>query len=231
MNREGSYNTANGGDDTLNGGDGADKLYGDAYTMNAGASSAAHGGDDVLNGGAGDDELYGDAYSMNTGGPDETAYGGDDVLNGGSGDDFLWGDAHDLNTGFPSPTKVAIGGHDTFVFEEGSGHDIIYDFGFGNDQPGGRDQIDLSAFMADMFPALAHIPFDVLPSKALAALAAHWTDVGWDLLQQDGVMTDTGKNIVIDLGLAFQDEPGVDTIELVHVANISDLIVDDFIFV
>ena len=53
-----------GGDNTLNGGRGADEIYGGS-------------GNDALNGGAGDDALYGGA--------------GDDALDGGAGDDLLIG--------------------------------------------------------------------------------------------------------------------------------------------
>ena len=56
------------------------------------------GGNDSLVGNAGNDKLYGGV--------------GDDTLTGGKGNDSLWGDA----------------GKDTFIYEKGSGKDVIYDF-------------------------------------------------------------------------------------------------------
>lgn len=67
-------------------------------------------GDDTLIGGDGEDDLYGD--------------NGQDTLIGGSGNDDLWGGKSG----------------DVFVFTDGSGNDIIYDF----DLSGNRDTIDLT---------------------------------------------------------------------------------------
>lgn len=67
-------------------------------------------GDDTLIGGDGEDDLYGD--------------NGQDTLIGGFGNDDLWGGK----------------GGDVFVFTDGSGNDIIYDF----DSNGNRDTIDLT---------------------------------------------------------------------------------------
>ena len=62
--------TTVGGNDTLNGGDEFDALFGDARFM----SDAAVGGNDTLTGGAGDDDLYGDGIRS------DNAVGGADVF-------------------------------------------------------------------------------------------------------------------------------------------------------
>ncbi len=68
-------------------------------------------GSDTMTGGDGDDVLIGDN------GANFTWQNGNDVLNGGAGNDLLFGN----------------GGADTFVFEDGFGHDIIGDFEHGVD--------------------------------------------------------------------------------------------------
>ena len=69
-------------------------------------------GRDIINGGAGDDEIYG--------GEDN------DTINGGEGNDYLDGGP----------------GNDTFIFEPGSGKDVIMDFTTGT----GGDRIELRGF-------------------------------------------------------------------------------------
>jgi Ca2+-binding RTX toxin-like protein len=66
---------ANGGHDTLSGGDGIDLLVGDAWDI------VVNGGDDKLSGDKGNDALVGEEL------PGEAANGGDDFLNGGGGND------------------------------------------------------------------------------------------------------------------------------------------------
>ena len=89
--------------DLLRGGDGDDTLRGkrgDDFLF-------GNDGDDRLFGNRGDDELFGGA------GNDRLKGGaGDDLIDGGAGNDRLWGNA----------------GEDTFVFGNGSGHDVIEDF-------------------------------------------------------------------------------------------------------
>lgn len=97
-----------GGPDLLEGGAGADRLFG----HNAGDVLDGGEGDDVLSGGGGADELLG--------GPgDDALYaqGANDVLVGGSGNDTLLGGT----------------GEDRFVFDVGSGSDIVGDFTSGED--------------------------------------------------------------------------------------------------
>jgi serralysin len=86
-------------------------LVGDASNM----SGNAHGGDDILLGSSRDNFLYGDAqtYAPFTAG---SITGGKDMLNGGGGNDQLWGGPND----------------DRFVFNKGSGLDVINDFDQGN---------------------------------------------------------------------------------------------------
>ncbi|GAB58547.1 hypothetical protein RNAN_1520 [Rheinheimera nanhaiensis E407-8] len=89
-------------DDVLQGGAGDDMLYG-------------QDGDDELQGGAGNDELHGGKGKdlLFGGDGNDRLYGGDsdDVLNGGAGNDWLEGGS----------------GVDTYVFQQGSGDDIVFD--------------------------------------------------------------------------------------------------------
>ncbi|WP_298256538.1 Hint domain-containing protein [uncultured Litoreibacter sp.] len=92
-----------GGDDTVTGGSGDDRIY-------------LGEGEDVADGGTGQDQLFGED--------------GDDILTGGAGDDQLTGGA----------------GDDIFVYADGAGNDIIYDFDMGDPDDDGftNDQLDVS---------------------------------------------------------------------------------------
>lgn len=150
-----------GGNDILRGGDGNDSLFGDDGNdyLDGGP------GDDSLVGGDGDDiyivDSEGDAvtewFHFGLGGTDTirssvdytlganlenlTLYGGDglratgnsaaNIIKGNSGDNTIAGMAG-------NDVLYGMGGKDTFVFAEGSGYDVIKDFGWG-------DRIDLSA--------------------------------------------------------------------------------------
>ena len=72
-------------------------------------------GNDLADGGTGDDKVVGGA--------------GSDTITGGAGDDHLWGGEW-----------TADGNADLFIFEAGSGQDMIHDF------ETGADVIDLSAY-------------------------------------------------------------------------------------
>lgn len=118
--------TGNGGKDTLEGNGGRDALSGG-------------GGRDALNGGGGKDLLEGnggkDTLEGAGGRDDLDGGGGKDELNGGGGKDRIEGGrGADLLTGG--------GGRDTFVFERGSGADIILDWRDRQD----RIEIDGAAF-------------------------------------------------------------------------------------
>lgn len=111
----------NGGDDALWGGTGRDRLFGgtgrDTLNGQAGNDRLVGGaGSDMILGGAGNDRLSG-----NGGDDDLFAEDGADVLNGDAGSDILdGGNGDDRLTGG--------GGVDAFVFNAGTGNDIITDF-------------------------------------------------------------------------------------------------------
>jgi len=152
----------NEGDDTLNGGDGEDTLNGGI------GDDTLHGrdGDDVLNGEDGDDGLNGGRGddTLNGGDGDDHLSGsqGMDTLNGDEGDDTLlgWADDDELNGGEGEDTLNGGEGQDTlnggignddlrggddadmFIFDLGTGEDIIRDF-----EPG-EDTIMLNGFGA-----------------------------------------------------------------------------------
>ena len=120
------------GNDRLHGGDGYDNIDGGA------GSDVLRGGarGDTLSGGDGNDALYGEAgWDLLIGGRGHDSLFGDggqdrlfgnqgnDILNGGAGNDLLWGGL----------------GNDRFVFTDGFGQDVIYDF-----DPATDDVIDLS---------------------------------------------------------------------------------------
>lgn len=121
------------GNDTIFGGDGGDYLFGDT---DLGIGNVDWQVDDFLSGDAGDDLLVGDAPFLF-----DTAIGGDDTLNGGAGNDTLWGDGTLLDD--------ATGGADVFVFDLGSGLDVIMDFEID------KDLIDISAYGITAFSDLA----------------------------------------------------------------------------
>ena len=107
-----------GGNDTIVGDDGRDMMFGGS-------------GRDHLRGGAGNDKLIGgngaDHLSGNRGADVLLGGTGRDVLNGNAGNDMMRGGA----------------GLDTFVFDNGFGHDTIADFSTVN-----REKIDLSQVTA-----------------------------------------------------------------------------------
>jgi Ca2+-binding RTX toxin-like protein len=124
------FDSAQGGNDILTSNSSlVAHLYGDCHDM----FDSAQGGNDTLNGGSGNDFLYGDAqnYVPTFAG---SITGGTDILNGGAGNDQLWGGPND----------------DTFVFNVGSGNDVINDFNKGNSVVGStateHDVIDVQAY-------------------------------------------------------------------------------------
>lgn len=134
---------AQGGADTITGGDGAEnEIYGDFNTVNLAEFTRAAGGDDVLTGGDADayvnlNILYGDARTIY--GTAGEFIGGDDILYGGLGaTDYLYGDWITDSTSGSASTK---GGADRFVFNLDGGDDIIFDL-----RSADNDVIDLSAF-------------------------------------------------------------------------------------
>ncbi len=124
-------NSADGG--TAFSGTGNDRVYGDD-------------GADVLGAGTGIDVASGfdgnDSFFMNTGNDIAIGGDGDDSLFGGQGDDRLYGEADEDFLYGGTGNDVLGGGADldTFVFVEGGGNDLIFDFELD------LDLIDLSAF-------------------------------------------------------------------------------------
>ncbi len=112
---------------------------------------STRGGDDVVLGGHGYDRIFGaggDDHLMGERGNDGLFGGhGNDMLDGGVGNDLiLGGNGHDTIIGGEGHDKIFGGkGADTFVIDENSGSDLIFDFGRGH------DRIDLTAFELDGF--------------------------------------------------------------------------------
>ena len=127
------------GDQSVNGGSGADLIYGDA-------------GDDTLDGGVGDDRLYGgDGNDTLTGfSGDDTIDGGDgddtligfsgnDTIDGGAGNDSIDGGADDdtymfsdsLGAAFGDDTLSDSSGNDSLMFDAAFGDDLTVTLGAG----------------------------------------------------------------------------------------------------
>ena len=158
----------NDGEDALYGGTGNDKLYGESqrdFLAGGEGNDELWGadGDDILLGEEGDDILWGGSQDdiLIGGAGNDRLYGesGNDVLDGGDGDDVLDGDSGNdiLVGGAGQNTLEGDWGNDTFVIDPSklNGvdlHDIITDFGTGNDV---LDLSDLLASLGDGKPANA----------------------------------------------------------------------------
>ncbi|MCD8460845.1 calcium-binding protein [Xylella taiwanensis] len=139
------------GNDTLNGWEGRDTMLGGAGDD----TLSGRGGDDVLLGGDGNDLLDGGSGSnrLEGGAGNDVLkvsayYSSDNVLSGGTGDDTLYGsifaDTYLFNQGDGHDTLVEQGGTDRLVFGEGlhreealftkSGDDLSILFNHGDDQ-------------------------------------------------------------------------------------------------
>jgi Ca2+-binding RTX toxin-like protein len=159
------------GAETLSGGDGKDKLIGDAREIQAINGSVANAGNDTLDGGAQDDVLYGDV-SGNVIATNSAVYLCGDTLRGGAGNDRLHGDAggailadagssisggidnldggegnDTLRGGFGADMLTGGAGADRFVFASGDGGaiiptaDVILDYLRGTDRIGLADDL------------------------------------------------------------------------------------------
>lgn len=133
-------------------------LIGDASNM----SGNAHGGNDILFGSSRSDWLYGDAntYAPFTAG---SITGGRDVLIGGGGNDQLWGGPN----------------NDKFVFNAGSGQDVINDFDQGNKAVGStaqeHDAINVHNYGIADWAALKNLISDDSSGNAVIHLTANDT--------------------------------------------------------
>jgi Ca2+-binding RTX toxin-like protein len=136
-----------------------------------GASAlAGTGEEDIIRGLNGNDDLngLGGDDALESGNGEDVARGGagDDSLAGGRGLDLLFGEAGDdrLDGGAGADWLSGGPGDDIFVFERGSGPDVIADF-----TPGGsEDSIQLSGFSALSFDQILSRTFDVLGSAVVA---------------------------------------------------------------
>lgn len=123
-------------DDTLLGGGGADRLFGDERED----LIEGRGGRDLLVGGGGRDTVAGGggADRIEGGGSLDTLAGGGgrDTLEGGRGADLLAGDSEaDMLIGGPGRDTLEGGaGADRFVFDSRSGRERITDFALGEDR-------------------------------------------------------------------------------------------------
>nr|WP_167771715.1 hypothetical protein [Bradyrhizobium frederickii] len=139
-------------------------LIGDASQM----SNNAQGGNDILYGSDRDDQLYGDAriYAPAV---DGSITGGRDLLNGGGGNDQLWGGPN----------------NDLFVFNAGSGQDVIGDFDQGNKAGGSAapesDLIDVRAYGFADWTTLKSLISDDSSGNAVIHLTAN------DTIKLDGI--------------------------------------------
>jgi hypothetical protein len=182
--------TGGAGNDTFTSKNGADTLVGgagdDTYTIIGGRTQvveAAGGGTDTviakgeyslannvenLTFGAGTDNWGGSGNALNNvitgnaGGNALKGLAGDDTISGGAGNDYISG-------GVGNDRLIGGTGKDTFIFEKGSGQDVVADFSKTD-----HDAIDLSAFMK-------------------AGYKATLTDVGTDLK----ISFSTGDSIVL----------------------------------
>ncbi|GMG84201.1 hypothetical protein LNKW23_34150 [Paralimibaculum aggregatum] len=134
----------NAGDDLLAGDDGDDILKGDAGAdtiAGGGGDDRAVGGsgDDSIDGGAGDDLIDGSADDDRLAGGDgeDTLFGGtgNDAIAGGAGVDVLRGQGGDdtIEGGTGNDRMGGDAGADVFVFADGDGTDLIFDFTPGTD--------------------------------------------------------------------------------------------------
>ncbi len=155
------------GNDVLGGGLGSDAIWGGRghdTIFGGGAPGDDHldggAGNDVVWGGGGTDGLYGWQGDdlLGTGSGDDRAVGGEgaDTLYGGAGNDTLEaGTGADLVYGGAGNDIIDLGTNDgaadTFVFQQGHGHDTVTGF------ETGIDTIDLSAMSMAKADILANI--------------------------------------------------------------------------
>lgn len=148
-------------------------MIGDAYSM----SGSAHGGNDVLTGGSYADYVVGDALHYTPAAPGSIT-GGRDILNGGGGNDEMWGGPN----------------NDIFVFDRGSGQDLIHDFDQGGKTVGStateHDLIDVQDYGFADWTALKSLINDDISGNAVIHLTADDTITLQDVHSADLHATD-----------------------------------------
>ncbi|WP_235538716.1 calcium-binding protein [Sphingomonas sp. Root710] len=123
-NADGNYAYGFAGDDSIQGGSGADNIFGgtgdDSLVGNDGHDNLFGGaGDDTLEGGDGNDHLYG--FGL-TGDPSTDT---DDEINGGSGNDYIQGNAgEDQLYGDDGSDRINGGGDNDYI-QGGSENDTV----------------------------------------------------------------------------------------------------------
>lgn len=131
------------GDDVFNTGNGDDLIV----SVGGNNAVAAGKGNDVVLTGTGDDVIKasgGNDYIMTMGGADAIKGGGGrDTIEAGAGDDLVLGGggADRIDGGADDDVLNGGRGRDTFVFDLGSGADLIEDF------EAGRDTMEISTLM------------------------------------------------------------------------------------
>ncbi len=108
------------GDDSLDGSDDADTLFGDSWALGAPLDFGFLGGDDTIQGGPGNDTIYGQAGADFIGG-----WLGDDLIFGGRGNDIASGDQGNDGVHGESGNDLVAGGDGNDTVTGGSGDDIL----------------------------------------------------------------------------------------------------------
>nr|WP_272932045.1 calcium-binding protein [Pseudomonas syringae] len=121
------------GNDTITGYDTADTLLG----LSGNDTLNGRNGNDLLDGGDGKDSLNGEA--------------GDDSLLGGAGNDTLsGGEGNDILDGGMGNDSLEGGkGSDTYIFRNGSGQDIVYNYAYNESTPNKLDVVRLEGLTAE----------------------------------------------------------------------------------
>ena len=201
-------NHAQGGNDTIWGAEGRDKLVGDAAQL----LDDAKGGSDAIAGGGGGDSLYGDATDMfgNSG-------GGNDRISGNAGNDFIAGDAVFMN-------DAAVGGNDHL--RGGDGADLIYGDGqVMSATAQGGDDLLWGGEGGDRFFFVGNFGDDTIFDYEDGVDRINFADYGAGLTFEDLVITDDGAGTG-----TLIDAAGFGTIALKGVSS-ALITEDDFRFV
>lgn len=184
------------GNDVLTGGDGADRIFGNAATSVAGAAD----GNDVINAGAGNDYVNGNAGndSIDGGAGRDRLFGGsgNDTINGGTGDDTVNGNlGNDVINGDAGNDSLR-GGQGDDVLNGGTGNDVLQG-DLGNDTITGGTGADImtGGDGADTFIFAAGDANDVIIGTGASAKTFY-----------DTITDFTVGEDKLDIGLAVTDD-------------------------